>query len=198
VYVSTHVLASAPSLVQLDLIDLLKPVKRKDVTPRERFAKFLKRQRNGCILWTGAIDQDIGGYGRFHLKGDVKVLSHRYAYELAHGPIPDGLLIRHTCHNPACCNDKHMLLGTNADNVADKIAANRQRSALKKEQVQLIVKLHTERGHTAAQLAERFNVSQASILHLLAGKTWAKVTGIQFQPSKAHQRKREADANRAA
>ncbi|WP_428832632.1 HNH endonuclease signature motif containing protein, partial [Pseudomonas aeruginosa] len=44
---------------------------------------------------------------------------HRLAYADAHGPIPDGMLIRHKCDNPACFNVNHLELGTQRDNMQD-------------------------------------------------------------------------------
>jgi hypothetical protein len=40
-------------------------------------------------------------------------------YEKNVGKVPDGLLILHTCDNPACINPDHLWLGNNADNMKD-------------------------------------------------------------------------------
>ena len=56
-----------------------------------------------CVLWTGPVLPS--GYGR---RGKVYV--HREAWELAYGPIPDGLQIDHLCHEPLCLNVTHMQL----------------------------------------------------------------------------------------
>lgn len=58
-----------------------------------------------CIVWTGATDK--GGYGRIHFKGENRLV-HRVAYELVHGPIPDGLEPDHLCRNPICFNTGHL------------------------------------------------------------------------------------------
>lgn len=41
-----------------------------------------------------------------------------------------GLVVRHTCDNPGCCNPDHLLLGTHADNVSDKYERGRANHAV--------------------------------------------------------------------
>jgi hypothetical protein len=75
-----------------------------------------------CIVWTG---ERVGmGYGRVSYKGR-RPLAHRVAWELANGPIPDGLLVLHRCDNPPCCNANHLFLGTSKDNADDRDAKGR-------------------------------------------------------------------------
>lgn len=62
------------------------------------------------------------GYGRFGIRRNPKttiLLSHRVAYVLAFGMIPDELDVLHDCDNPSCCNPEHLWLGTAAINLAD-------------------------------------------------------------------------------
>lgn len=75
-----------------------------------------------CWLWTAATQRD--GYGHFHVnrKG---VVAHRYSYELVHGPIPEGLVLLHTCDVRACVNPAHLKLGTQKDNILDAVAKGR-------------------------------------------------------------------------
>lgn len=71
-----------------------------------------------CWPWRGR--KGAKGYGRY---GDT--MAHRVAYELTCGPIPDGLVVRHRCDNPPCCNPSHLEAGTQKDNMADAMLRNR-------------------------------------------------------------------------
>lgn len=67
-----------------------------------------------CWPWLGHCDSK--GYGKISVKGRCRPV-HRIAYELAIGPVPPGLVLDHTCRNPACCNPAHLDPVTNAENV---------------------------------------------------------------------------------
>lgn len=155
---------------------------------------MLKPTKNGCVEFTGSIDDVNGGYGRFRHENssDGVVRAHRYAFELVYGHCPD--LLRHTCNNPRCCNVSHLKAGTAQDNYDDMKRAGRARTKLKPEQAELIVRLRTKRGWSVDDIARHFSVRPKAIHDLLTGRTWSKVTGIQFTPAKPHQRKRLAAA----
>jgi len=67
----------------------------------------------GCHIWTGAIK--TSGYGCISINKKVHY-AHRLAYEQTNGPIPDGLVIDHTCHRKACVNPAHMQAVTTKQN----------------------------------------------------------------------------------
>jgi HNH endonuclease len=104
-------------------------VKATRKTPAERLADGLERKPNGCLEWTKQTDHK--GYGR--IKVDGKMLkTHRFAWTLANGPIPEGMSVLHHCDNRLCADtEKCLFLGTKADNNADMKAKGRYVSANK-------------------------------------------------------------------
>jgi len=84
-----------------------------------------------CWLWNKSIVKD--GYGLMRRKINGKALNifvHRLSWVTQYGEIPDGMVVDHTCHDPATCiggtacqhrhciNPNHMRLTTTKDNVA--------------------------------------------------------------------------------
>lgn len=90
----------------------------------ERF--WLKVERpegpDACWLWTG--DLSNNGYGTFTV-GDDRSLAHRFAYALANGPIPDGLVLLHSCDMRACVRPSHLKPDTQQANMDDMWAKER-------------------------------------------------------------------------
>jgi len=89
---------------------------------KERF--WAKVDKSGdCWIWTAYVLPV--GYGQFGIRKTKMALAHRYAYEDAIGPIPDGLDIDHMCHNRKCVNPAHLRAVTRKQNLENHSGANR-------------------------------------------------------------------------
>lgn len=71
-----------------------------------------------CWAWTGSKRNGYGEYGG--------TSAHRVSYKLFKGDIPNNLFVMHICDNRECINPDHLKLGTNQDNVNDKVEKGRQ------------------------------------------------------------------------
>lgn len=82
------------------------------------WSKVALPNEQGCMLWLKATDKD--GYGVFGTTSGQR-RAHRVSYELAYGPIPDGLVIDHVrakgCTNTNCVAPAHLEAVTQAENV---------------------------------------------------------------------------------
>src|SRR5688500_9910632 len=127
----------------------------------------------GCWNWPGR-DRGPSGYGGISWHGR-EYYAHRVAFCLAHGMAPMSLSpdigVLHTCDNRRCCNPDHLWLGTNDDNVADKVRKGRQsrlrgprnpKSKLTPEAVH-VIRSEARRGVLGTALARRFGISSTSV-----------------------------------
>lgn len=122
-----------------------------------------RNKTTGCLEWTGHHDE--WGYGRY----GADKRAHRIAYAEAFGPIPAGLMVCHRCDNPACVEPSHLFLGTNDDNILDKISKGRC-SLAKLTQAQVIAIRSDPRPRTA--VASSYGVSITTIRRICTGKSW--------------------------
>jgi hypothetical protein len=153
--------------------------------PATRFWRYVEKRDPGvCWEWTG--NKSPYGYGRLQYKrnGHPKVvLAHRFSYALHYGQFPDELHVLHTCDNPGCVNPSHLFLGTNLDNIHDRMQKGRShrkgvgrgeahpRAKLTWAAVRYI-RAHHGVDETTAQLAQRFNVCTSNILLVAKGTAW--------------------------
>lgn len=86
----------------------------KPMTPIEDrlWSRVVKDPETGCWNWTGPISSS--GYGVIGKGGRHAGLyrTHRLAWLLLRGPIPDGMLLDHLCLNKRCCNPDHLRIVT--------------------------------------------------------------------------------------
>jgi len=116
------------------------------------------------------------------------VLAHRYFYEKVNGLIPEGMQVLHTCDNPLCINPKHLFLGTQSDNMKD--ASNKKRlrgyaildqngenhpnAKLTWDKVEEIRGKYKGGMIRYRELAEMYNVNQATIGYVIRRDTWRR------------------------
>ena len=90
-------------------------------TLEQRFFEKVKKT-DTCWEWTAYRDEC--GYGRFKVDGVTRP-AHRVSYQMKNGPIGDGLLIDHICHNPPCVNPDHLRSVTQKQNLEHQVSAMR-------------------------------------------------------------------------
>ena len=134
--------------------------------------------RGECLIWTAGTDRD--GYGLTY-DGHDRVRAHRAAYSLAHGAIPDGMVVRHTCDTPSCINAAHLELGTNRDNVRDRSVRGRScmgedshLAKLTADDVREIRRLRSA-GVLQSVVASQFGVSDNHVSVIVRRLAWKHI-----------------------
>src|SRR3990167_2039004 len=139
-------------------------------------AKFWSRvgvtSNSQCWLWRGR--RGHKDYGRWQ-----RTMAHRFAYELVKGPIPEGLLVCHTCDTPLCCTPRHLKVGTYKDNSRDCVERGRiahgethGRTKITAEQASHIRR--NPDGLKLRELAAQFGLAISTVSYIRSGslKTW--------------------------
>lgn len=149
-------------------------------TLEERMSsKTIKGNPNECWNWTGSLD--TAGYACIRVNKKLCRASH-VAFELSSGDkVPNGMIIMHSCDNPACVNPNHLSVGTPLLNSTDKINKGRGKwvkgeehgmTKTTKKQVEEIRHLFSQGNHTYTSLALIYNVTRTTISNIVRKKTW--------------------------
>ena len=141
-----------------------------------RFMSNVAFGENGdCWLYTGAISTN--GYGDVRYRS-YRASSHRIAWELENGPIPEDVQVLHTCDVKRCCNTAHMYLGTRVNNAQDALTRGQLLTGeriswakLTEQQVRDMRALEPG-SYTKSHLAHKYGVSKHAIGLVFSGKNW--------------------------
>jgi hypothetical protein len=130
--------------------------------------------RTGCWNWTGRVnDRGYGAISAFR----KQTKAHRVSWIVHFGPIPAGIHVLHRCDNRKCMNPRHLFLGSNAANMADKARKKRAwippsirdfEPRLTASQVEYI----RSTDIAGTELARQFGLTATAIYHIRAGRSY--------------------------
>lgn len=141
------------------------------------------RGEDECWPWKNDLSkQNDHGYAQAMLAG-WHTTGHRIAFALANDLSPSEVppSVMHSCDYRRCCNPKHLIGGTQAQNLADMRAKGRAgdgrnfgedhgRCKIRDDQIPNLLTLH-ERGMSQAKLAKRFGIGQTQVSRILRGES---------------------------
>lgn len=152
----------------------------KKIIARERFLNLIVYPDNldSCWSWKGS--KDKRGYCYFWYKNKMGK-AHRFSYEFYKGTIPEGMQVLHKCDNPSCVNPSHLWLGTNNDNVQDKVKKNRQyhpagiknpKCKLTEKEVKEIIYLRKFCNIPYKILMKKFKIGSTAVRDICSNRSW--------------------------
>ena len=159
----------------------------KRYTLADRFKQKLSAPtERGCIEWASVLSRS--GYGRITDRKDgvkLQLQAHRVAWEIANGPIPEGMVVCHKCDNRRCVNVEHLFIGTMSDNMRDMVSKGRDRAnrvrgervacaALTAESV-VVAREMVASGQSRRAVAKALGVSHTCVTQAVARKSWAHI-----------------------
>jgi hypothetical protein len=154
-------------------------VYKRESSAEDRFWSYVNKTHT-CWLWTG--NKDKNGYGKIYFL-NKHMRSHRLSYKLFNGNFDEKLLVLHSCDNPSCVRPDHLFLGTNKDNMKDKVNKNRQakgnscgKSFLTEKQVlDIKEQLKNYQRGMYTSLSKEYKVRKSTIISIANGRTWKHI-----------------------
>ena len=144
-------------------------------------------KQGACWRWLGTTSAK--GYGIFYARvGRHKFWkAHCFSWYLRNGISIGGMWVLHSCDNPWCVNPEHLWLGTNRDNMDDKIAKDRHNRGEThhgaKLNDELVMQIRSW-GIADSTWADRLGVHETTIWCARVGKKWKHLP----MPAPAQQR----------
>lgn len=137
-----------------------------ELETRKRFEGSYIIADNDCWIWK-AQAANFGKYGRFTVDG-LRLWAHRVAWIMENGPIPEGLVVCHSCPIKACVRPDHLYLGTHKENMQDMLgdSPRGRKPTLTAQQVILIRTSPKTVTELAAELGASYQVVHAALYGL--------------------------------
>lgn len=131
--------------------------------PSERLVEQDRGFTSRCWIWQGTVTSS--GYGQIW---DVQArrvrVAHRFMWEEANGPVPEGLELDHLCRVRNCVNPAHLEPVTRRENVhrgsASKVTDDQARE----------IRRRREAGEAALSIARDFPISRSGVYAIALGQ----------------------------
>ena len=133
-----------------------------------------------CWIWTAATRYNYGAFGIDRRMYGAHVVAY---YLNLSQTIPESPpVIMHLCDNPPCVRPRHLLAGTQSENIADKLAKGREplgeqraHAKLTAADVLAIRLRYAEGGISQSALASLYGVAQGVVWRIVNHRGWVHI-----------------------
>lgn len=145
-------------------------------------AKVLEQHKvdtsGSCWLWTKRTDTH--GYAQAKLDGRVQLV-HRFVCRVATGEDITGKVVMHTCDTPRCINPAHLRIGTQLDNIRDRVLKGRNGACRgddapwSKMNSEAVKRLREDfaRGRNRNEISQAYGISKTQMYRIAYKESWA-------------------------
>jgi hypothetical protein len=153
------------------------------IHPLEKLLRRVNLTKD-CWNWEGPIDSlKKGGYGIVYDRETGIQRTHRLMWHYCYGGIPKGMWILHTCDNPRCVRPSHLYLGTNKENVRDRVTRGRgaygirNGGGVKLNDVKVVEmrQMYATGKFTKAHLSRVFGITDVHVNRIVNGRNWKHI-----------------------
>ena len=143
-------------------------------------AGYCDPRSDNCMEWQG--HRLPSGYGQLKDADGNVHYSHRVAYRITVGPIPEGMVVRHRCHNPSCVRPSHLSIGSHGDNARDRVEAGRSQiiDPPCPDTVAAVRHLYASKKYSQGDIARLIlgtGAAQPTVARIVSGKTHKTAPG---------------------
>ena len=142
----------------------------------DKLGPIHKRLGSRCWLWVAHTHKK--GHGMLSDWPGMPLYAHRVSWELRYGPVTGERHVLHKCDIPNCVNPRHLYLGTNLDNIRDRVLRGR---SLKGEACPsskltaakaVAIRAMRLKGATLGKIGRRFGVAASTVCNIVKGRIW--------------------------
>lgn len=114
---------------------------------------------------------------------NLSTSSHRIAYIIQYGSIPEGKFVLHKCDNAKCINHEHLEIGDHEKNMKDRQVRNRTAGGTRHGMCKLTednvryIKFNPDKK-SGVELAKQFNMTNANVSRIQLGRSWKHIIPI--------------------
>ena len=135
-----------------------------------------------CWIWTGYIQKKRKkNYGTFTISTGKARLhrAHRVSWQIIYGPIPQGMVVMHTCDHPPCVRPEHLKAVTQLENMRDMTLKGRRKGVKLKQRLPKMTRDQVAEIRTSTEtnafLAKKFGVGVGTVRDARKGRTWKTI-----------------------
>lgn len=147
----------------------------------KRFMEKVEIRKDGCWLWRAYIRPN--GYGEFTDKQRRTIGAHVVSYEMFTGRhVPTDSVVCHKCDVKCCVNPDHLFLGTQSENMADKVQKKRQARGqshgMSKVTPEIVRQIRDKSasGISAVELSREYAITPTHISRIIRGLAWTHLS----------------------